>query len=191
MTSDLISAAQFDPKGFYHESGEHYDAMKLFPEHDLEFFILFSFTWSAVGHDGQSKYNAGCMFMAELAKDRRKRGLAASVIHIGLIVGVRYVARTESAVKSLIANAFQLLSELFVHELFTAAVRNGRADSDCQTMMTTGLQKTDIAEFWVENPRFSHLIEHKSTSTTISHETVASVPTRTQLDLTTSLDETV
>lgn len=164
---------------------------ELFPAHDLEFFVMFSSAASVVGNAGQSNYNAGCMFMAGLAEDRRKRGLAASVIQIGMIVGIGYVARTELADKSLLANAFNAISEPLYHQMFAAAVINGRPDSGCQTLITTGLQRSELAALWADNPRFSHMVLENVDSSNTSREVVASVPVKDQLESTTSRDEAV
>lgn len=164
---------------------------ELFPARDLEFFVMFSSAASVVGNAGQSNYNAGCMFMAGLADDRRKRGLAASVIQIGMIVGIGYVARTELADKSLLANAFNAISEPLYHQMFAAAIIQGRPNSGCQTLITTGLQRSELAALWADNPRFSHMVLEKISSGNNSHEVVASVPVKDQLESTTSLDEAV
>lgn len=164
---------------------------ELFPARDLEFFVMFSSAASVVGNAGQSNYNAGCMFMAGLAEDRRKRGLAASVIQIGMIVGIGYVARTELADKSLLANAFNAISEPLYHQMFAAAIINGRPDSGCQTLITTGLQRSELAALWADNPRFSHMVLENVDSSNTSHEVLASVPVKDQLESTASLDEAV
>lgn len=164
---------------------------ELFPAHDLEFFVMFSSAASVVGNAGQSNYSAGCMFMAGLAEDRRKRGLAASVIQIGMIVGIGYVARTELADKSLLANAFNAISEPLYHQMFAAAIIHGRPDSGCQTLITTGLQRSELAALWADNPRFSHMVLENIESSNISHEVVASVPVKDQLESTTSLEDAV
>lgn len=164
---------------------------ELFPARDLEFFVMFSSAASVVGNAGQSNYNAGCMFMAGLAEDRRKRGLAASVIQIGMIVGIGYVARTELADKSLLANAFNAISEPLYHQMFAAAIIHGRPDSGCQTLITTGLQRSELEALWADNPRFSHMVLENTNSANTSHEIVASVPVKDQLESTTSLDEAV
>ena len=164
---------------------------ELFPARDLEFFVMFSSAASVVGNAGQSNYSAGCMFMAGLAEDRKKRGLAASVIQIGMIVGIGYVARTELADKSLLANAFNAISEPLYHQIFAAAIIHGRPDSGCNTLLTTGLSKTELSALWSDNPRFSHIIFHNDNSGDTSREVIATVPVRAQLESTKSHDEAV
>lgn len=166
---------------------------ELFPAHDLEFFVMFSSAASVVGNAGQSNYSAGCMFMAGLAESRRKRGLAASVIQIGMIVGIGYVARTRLADKSLLANSFNPISEPLYHQIFAAAIIHGRPDSGCDSLLTTGLQKSELTALWSDNPRFSHFIFQNGNdgSSDLSREVVASVPVRAQLESTTSIDEAV
>ena len=166
---------------------------ELFPSPDLEFFVMFSSAASVVGNAGQSNYSAGCMFMAGLAEHRRKRGLPASVIQIGMIVGIGYVARTRLADKSLLANAFNPISEPLYHQIFAAAIIHGRPDSGCKSLLTTGLHKTELTALWSDNPRFSHFIyqyQHDGSSD-LTREVVASIPVRMQLESTMSFDEAV
>jgi hybrid polyketide synthase / nonribosomal peptide synthetase ACE1 len=65
------------------EGSLHLDG--LFQENTLEFFVFFSSVVSTVGRPGQANYSAANRFMAGLAEQRRQKGLAASVIHIGPI----------------------------------------------------------------------------------------------------------
>lgn len=166
---------------------------ELFRAHDLEFFVMFSSAASVVGNAGQSNYNTGCMFMAGLAENRRKQGLAASVIQIGMIVGIGYVTRTRFADKSLLANSFNPISEPLYHQIFAAAIIHGRPDSGRDPLLTTGLQRSELIALWSDNPRFSHFIfqNQNDSSNDLSREVGASIPVRMQLESTASFDEAV
>ena len=65
----------------------------LFPRAELDFFVLFSSIACISGNRSQGVYSAANMFMTALAAQRRKRGLVASVMHIGAILGVGYMSR--------------------------------------------------------------------------------------------------
>jgi acyl transferase domain-containing protein/NAD(P)-dependent dehydrogenase (short-subunit alcohol dehydrogenase family)/SAM-dependent methyltransferase len=130
----------------------------------LEFFIMLSSLASVIGNSGQSNYNAGNMYCCSLAANRRKRGLAASVIDIGKIVGIGYVARNRKAVISLRSHKFQPISEPLFQHMFAEAVISGRPGSGRQPVLTSGMQKrVGLAEedsappLWLSNPRFSHM----------------------------------
>lgn len=138
---------------------------EIFSQTPLDFFILFSSLASIIGNAGQSNYHAANMFMASLASQRRKRGLAASVIHIGLVTDVGYVARKGRAMEEKLRKLFFMpLSESDVHHFFAEAVLAGRPDSGRQSEIIVGLQPlidstdTKARPPWESNPRFSHLI---------------------------------
>lgn len=135
----------------------------------FEFFIMFSSLASVVGNSGQSNYNAANMYCNDLAEQRRRRGLVASVIDIGKIVGIGYVARNQRAVISLRPYKFQPISEPLFHQLFAEAVISGHPDSGRQAVLSAGIQKRQgLAEedstppLWVGNPRFSHMTWDKN-----------------------------
>ncbi|KAI0808888.1 hypothetical protein GGR55DRAFT_689814 [Xylaria sp. FL0064] len=69
----------------------HMDELFQSYDRDLEFFIFFSSGGSIIGSVGQGNYAAANLFMTALAERRRRRGQAASVIHIGPIYGVGYL----------------------------------------------------------------------------------------------------
>ena len=130
----------------------------------LEFFVMFSSLASVIGNSGQSNYNAGNMFCCALAANRRQRGLSASVLDIGKIVGIGYVARNKSATISLRSHKFQPMSEPLFHHMFAEAVISGRPDSGRQPVLSASMQKRfGLAEedsappLWLGNPRFSHM----------------------------------
>lgn len=134
----------------------------------LEFFVMFSSLASVIGNSGQANYNAGNTYCSGLAEHRRKRGLVASVMDIGKIVGIGYVARNRKAVISLRSHKFQPISEPLFHQMFAEAVISGRPNSGRQPILSAGVQKRlgladedSIPPLWMGNPRFSHLTWEK------------------------------
>ncbi|KAF6790304.1 polyketide synthase [Colletotrichum sojae] len=68
------------------------------PGAPVDFFFLFSSTAATGGWWGQANYHAGNAYMESFASYRRQLGLAASVLNVGFISDVGYVAdRPEAA----------------------------------------------------------------------------------------------
>ncbi|KAM7198454.1 acyl transferase/acyl hydrolase/lysophospholipase [Rhypophila sp. PSN 637] len=136
---------------------------------DLDFFIMFSSLAYVVGNRGQSAYTAANAFMASLAANRRKRGLVASVVHLGAIVGPGYVSRELTADKRAVLHrsGFSFLSEGDFWEIFAEGVTAGRPNTlaaDTKDRgnfeVAAGLRMDDEGDdkktFW-GNPIFQHL----------------------------------
>jgi hybrid polyketide synthase / nonribosomal peptide synthetase ACE1 len=139
---------------------------ELFSDNSLDFFILFSSLASIVGNRGQSNYNAANMFLISTARQRRERGLVASVMNIGMIIGLGYVSRTGTTYERPLRKMnFMPISEREFHLIFTEAIIAGRSESVDDSEMIIGLQETmDSVEIgdrppWFSNPRFSHLVQ--------------------------------
>ncbi|PLB53452.1 lovastatin nonaketide synthase [Aspergillus steynii IBT 23096] len=133
----------------------------VFRDHELDFFILFSSVGFAIGNSGQSNYVAANAFMASLAAQRRQRGLAASVMHIGAIIGAGYITRG-GHITSADLNAYGAypLSTSDFHQLFGEAVLASPANSGRNPDIVSGLRTIDPVVddrvLWRANPRFSH-----------------------------------
>ncbi|KAK2007074.1 beta-ketoacyl synthase domain-containing protein [Colletotrichum eremochloae] len=136
-------------------------------EHPLDFFVFFSSILEITGNMGQANYTAANAFMSTLAAQRRKRGLAASVINIGVITGVGFVTREASTVqeKALHRSGLMLLSEKDMHQIFAEGIEASRLDSSPsgqQLQITAGLRSIpiDSADLptWRSDPKFSRFI---------------------------------
>lgn len=136
---------------------------------DLDFMIFFSSGTCVTGNLGQANYGTANMFMCGLAAQRRQRGLAASVINIGVIIGVGYVTMEVSQAHqdNLLKAGHMWMSEKDVHIMFAEAVISGRPDSGLSPEILTGLRVTnandDDKTIWFENPKFQHLIQEETT----------------------------
>ncbi|KKY33188.1 putative polyketide synthase [Diaporthe ampelina] len=114
----------------------------LFHSTNLEFFVLFSSIASVVGSKGQSNYGAANLFMHSIARQRRNRGVAASVVDIAMLLGVGYVARSLDQYESQMKQySYMAISEPEFHNIFAAAILD---------------------------PRFSHYVCHEKKSTEIA-----------------------
>lgn len=145
---------------------------ELFPENTLDFFVSFSSMTGIIGNIGQSNYTAANTFMCALARQRRKRGLAASVINIGLITGVEHVTREVSHAdqKNLQKGGYIWMSERDFHQIFAEAVFAGRPDSGCDPEIFTGLRRISLNEpyqpIWYGNPVFTKCITYHEVDNT-------------------------
>ncbi len=104
--------------------------------------------------------------MVGLAADRRARGLVASVIDIGMVIGIGIIQRTEGDGGSGVIETnlrrqnLAPISERDLHYMLAEAMEAGVRESDVEII--TGLQHYDSASpnrpAWYKNPRFSHLV---------------------------------
>lgn len=132
---------------------------------DLEFFIMTSSFAAIGGHPGQSNYAAANMYMNGLAANRRRRGLPASVLNIGVIYGLGLLQREKGQLYAgLEREGYPPISERDIHHMFLEAVIAGPTGrwhgSDSTIDFTTGLSRFDPADpnplHWHQDPRFGH-----------------------------------
>ena len=101
----------------------------LFHDNTLDFFGYFSSIVSVIGRPGQCKYSAANVCMTNLAEQHRRKGLAASIIHIGPIYRIGYAAQFKEPIYSRAAfrsTAMIPTCEGDFYELFVEAVIAGR-----------------------------------------------------------------
>ncbi|RAH68494.1 ketoacyl-synt-domain-containing protein [Aspergillus aculeatinus CBS 121060] len=142
----------------------------LFHSQNLDFFIMFSSLASIVGNRGQSNYVAANLFMSTVAAQRRARGLAASVFHIGMVLGVGYVSTTGVYETTLRQYRYMPIAEPEFWDMFAQAIVIGHPalGGGHTPEMITGLHRHSLREeagkaFWAENPRFSlHTVPEES-----------------------------
>lgn len=141
---------------------------RIFKNEDLDFFILFSSINCVIGNLGQANYSAANTFMCSLAAQRRKRGLAATALNVGAIIGAGYMERESSKALDLTVSKMALmhLSEQDYHQLFAEGIDAGRTDSGDEAELTTGLLDIPAADGpntprWHKNPVFSSFIVHQ------------------------------
>ncbi|PNP85410.1 hypothetical protein FNYG_01239 [Fusarium nygamai] len=145
----------------------------IFSEPTLDFFVLFSSMSSVVGNAGQSNYNAASLFQAAIAQQRREKGLAASVMALGMVADVGYIAAKGPTLMERLKKAFYMpISESDAHQIFAEAVaasKPGVIDDDTIEMVS-GIQpfnytaSTKARPPWVNNPRFSHFVREEEGS---------------------------
>ena len=158
---------------------------ELFSGNDLDFFILFSSLANIVGNRGQSNYLAANGYMATIAAQRRSRGLVASVMHIGMVLGIGVVSQEGLYESALKRQRWMPISEPNFLDMFAECVLIGHPDSGHSNEFITGLPRNSMlpgAEnpWYASNPRFSHhvLIEGEEES---SLSSVTSAPLKQRL----------
>lgn len=151
---------------------------ELFHSTNLDFFVLFSSIACVVGSKGQSNYGAANLFMHALARQRRNRGAAASIIDIAMLLGVGYVARSIDQYESQMKRfSYMAISEPEFHNIFAAAILSGRPESTHPPELIIGLGGPGADAPWIKDPRFSNFIhnEQKATEVAQSRESAKSV----------------
>ncbi|KAK2052450.1 hypothetical protein LY76DRAFT_639600 [Colletotrichum caudatum] len=115
-----------------------------------------------------ANYSAANTFMCSLAAQRRRRGLAATALNVGAIIGAGYMERESSKALDLTVSKMALmhLSEQDYHQIFAEGIDAGRSDSGDEAELTTGLLDIPAADGpnaprWHANPTFSSFIVHQ------------------------------
>lgn len=167
------------------EGSLHLD--EAFQENSLDFFILFSSVVAVIGRPGQANYSAANMFMASLAEQRRCKGLAGSVIHIGPIYGVGYATGKGIYSKANFrSTALIPASERDFYQLFAEAITVGRAGADAQSIeLFNGARPVYRHEndrpVWEAEPLMSHFIRTTDGLVADLANNQAKVPLKTKL----------
>lgn len=78
---------------------------------DLDFFVLFGSHAGTLGYYGQSNYSSANTFLDAFVQYRHSQGLAASVMDIGAVDDVGFVARTQSVLDTLSNTSGRMLTE--------------------------------------------------------------------------------
>lgn len=169
---------------------------------DLDFFVLFSSISRVIGTAGQSNYVAANGYMNGLARQRRRRGLAASALDIGLILGIGVAEIAgQHVVDSLQKYGITPLSEsdlrlAFAESIYAgyaATVRDREPGATPAAGMTSGLRtittdETDMV--WYKNPIFSHLVvDSKGAEGDDSRKKAAALPIKEQITAAATMEE--
>ncbi|KAE8409526.1 hypothetical protein BDV37DRAFT_78743 [Aspergillus pseudonomiae] len=130
----------------------------------LDFFIMTSSTAAVVGNPGQANYATANQYMVGLAAQRKARGVAGSVVDIGMIMGIGYIRRSEGKATYehfLGKQNLMPISEHDIRDIFSEAILGGHPVTGERPQIMTGLAKVDLSDSskrpsWIANPRFSH-----------------------------------
>lgn len=169
--------------------------LDVFHDDKLDFLVMFSSVSSIIGNPGQSNYAAACAYMQSLANQRRKRGLAASTIDIGRVVGIGYVEHADAIVKEqLIRFRYMPISEADFHQLFAETIRAGIPAIGACPVVTTAISATtdedEVKPHWFNDPRFSHGIIVNDAGSKIRRDDLnTSLPVMEQLSNASDMEE--
>ncbi|ATY66088.1 polyketide synthase, putative [Cordyceps militaris] len=147
----------------------------IFSEEALDFFILLGSTATIANNIGQSNYHCANLYMDSLVAQRRSRGLAASIIHIGYICDTGYVARLGDDAKvhsNRDVMRATTLSETDVHHAFAEAVRGGSPGSPIGSYNiimgidppTKSLDSSRRKALWLSDPRLGHMVPYSASA---------------------------
>lgn len=93
---------------------------------NLDFFILFSSYGGFGGHTGQANYAAANTFLDAFTQYRHRNGLVASVIDVGVMADVGFVARTSGLLERLEKTVMRPVREKELLETMTLAKQRSR-----------------------------------------------------------------
>ncbi|KAI0901837.1 putative polyketide synthase [Annulohypoxylon nitens] len=129
----------------------------------LDFFIMLASAAGMVGDTSQSNYAAANAFQDSLAHYRVSRGLPATVIDLGMVKSVGYVAENEGAAERNLARwGFLQIEEEEFLAMIDIAMESGKEQRRCQIVTGVGTQadfdrsQGDVPH-WFRDPVFSHL----------------------------------
>ena len=139
---------------------------QIFSRSDLDFFVLFGCIASEIGIPGHANDHAANLYMSSLIMNRRKRGLAASIMDIGLFIDVALAQNDgdSSVLKKLRKQHVDRVSEPMLHHLFAEAILVSPFDSGADPKIIVGPKRVsrtlhpDERPVWFSNPRFSHFL---------------------------------
>ncbi|KAM5429353.1 putative Hybrid PKS-NRPS biosynthetic cluster [Microsporum canis] len=163
---------------------------EVFSNLDLDYFVLFSSVGTVGGNRGQGNYHAANMFMTSLVANRRLRGLAASVIHVGMILDVGYVARQDRKLfEHMRKQGFMPTSETDAHFLWVEGVLASPADSHLDADICMGFEffedrgDDSARPPWYHDSRLSHFITQPEEETSDARRAIGhSLHIRQRLD---------
>jgi hybrid polyketide synthase/nonribosomal peptide synthetase ACE1 len=167
------------------DGSRHLD--RIFHSDPLDFFVLLSSLSCVLGRKGQSNYDAANMYLVGLAATRRARGVAASVVDIGAIMGTGYMARevSDATLAQLFYEGYWKMSERDFHIAFANAVMVGQAGSGESEELITGLRAplpgAPFQPGWVTNARFGHVLQRSGGAVDRAAVTAQSETTRERL----------
>ena len=165
---------------------------EIFYDEDLDFFLLFSSLTIVFGNAGQSNYTAANGYLNGLARQRRRRGLAASAIDIGRVTGIGHITSANQAVAAQLDKKLGLppVSEIDLRQAMAETILAGFVDPDDEeaipvAVVTTGLRfygdDEEVQGPFFSNAYFSHMVKESDNAASSGDDKKASLPVAQQL----------
>ena len=160
---------------------------RLVGQQALDFFVFFSSVATVAGNPGQAAYTTANLFMSGLAQQRRRRGLAASVVELGLVMGLGYITREKGNVLTRPAfdRGLLTISEFDVHQTLAEAVRHSRPDSGEGWHLSIGLRQmaanVSSRPQWYSYPQYACFTSRDDTNKAGDADAWASLSVKDQL----------
>ncbi|KAK4106755.1 hypothetical protein N658DRAFT_461640 [Parathielavia hyrcaniae] len=136
---------------------------QLLPHEDLDFLVMLSSIAGVVGNRGQANYAAGNTYQDALAHYRRRRGLPAVAVDLGLMLGIGLIAERGGATNLRKWEAVGV-RECELHRLMTAAMVGSWSGHPLPAQIICGLPTGGILQseklerpFYFDDPRFAYL----------------------------------
>ncbi|KJR81416.1 polyketide synthase [Sporothrix schenckii 1099-18] len=96
----------------------------------LDFFVLLSSMVGTIGNPSQAAYGAASTFQDAFARYRRRRGLPATTLDLGMVTGIGYVAEHGQVQQTLRSQGFEEISGDECLALVESAMLQGDEDPD-------------------------------------------------------------
>ncbi|KAI6351195.1 hypothetical protein MCOR25_010071 [Pyricularia grisea] len=110
----------------------------------LDFFVMFSSAALFGGNPGQTNYTAANAYLQALGQYRRSKGLAASTIHIGAVMGIGFLTRNSREAEFQEKSDVDTLGEAEFLTLFAEAVVSGRKVHGVKAKTAIEMSDTEI-----------------------------------------------
>ncbi|KAJ4419199.1 putative Hybrid PKS-NRPS biosynthetic cluster [Gnomoniopsis sp. IMI 355080] len=148
---------------------------EVFYHDDLDFFIPLSSATCLGGNAGQTNYAAGNGYLHGLVRQRRRRGLAGSVLDIGRVSGIGYIETAGAVVREQLEKYKMVhISEVDLCQSIAETIQVGYAlfDEDQAGIpavsVTTGVRKyaddEDVKGPWFVAPIFAQIITESTSA---------------------------
>ncbi|KAL8744188.1 MAG: hypothetical protein Q9190_003535 [Brigantiaea leucoxantha] len=149
--------------------------------HDLDFFLCLASGSGLIGRAGQSAYAASNTFLDSFAAYRRHQNLPASVIDIGIVLEVGYVAENVDRSAVIEDASYDRITPNELLALVKAAIAHGEDGQKWQQTITgCKLIPDRKLPAWALEPKFVH-VHHKVASSSTASASQANATGTSQL----------